>query len=360
MANFDIISRRLLYEEFSKKVLDLIQKERLWGKYLPPERDLQKWFGVSRTTVRNGLALLEKEGLLTAYHGRGTLVAAEPANASGSGVLPVVIVFFTGEPFGGYIANILGGLVSDPLRQISFVNLAVPSARALLFEKLTTNFASGLILLCMADRALVEKILSLWKGPLVLADHYFDGLPVTGVTDDSEGGARQAVEHLLANGHRRIAFVDTARREANPWRYAGYASALRAAGIQVANELVVSCAGTPGDARQAAERLLSLADPPTAIFAFDDLRARGIWQAAKDKGIVVGQDLALVGFGDDAITSGATEELSSVTFDPREIGRQAMATLAELAAGRETPGEHKKIATQLVVRGSSRHATRGT
>ena len=106
----------------------------------------------------------------------------------------------------------------------------------------------------------------------------------------------------------------------------------------------------------AGNELLGRRDPPTAVFAFDDTRAWGVWRAAEARGLEVGRDLALVGFGDTAARAGFPEELSSVRFGSSDMGRLAVAKLRELMAGRGQAGEIVLVPTELVVRKSSRNA----
>jgi LacI family transcriptional regulator len=166
----------------------------------------------------------------------------------------------------------------------------------------------------------------------------------------------QAVEHLLALGHRRIGYVEISRRELNPWRYAGYAGALEAAGLGVDNALVAPAHANLESCLRAAEALLDLPDRPTAIFAFDDQRAWAVWRVAEGRGLVIGRDLALVSCGNSAAENGFSAELSSVHLDLREIGRVALTKLQELIGGVAKPGEAVKVPPELLIRKSSRDA----
>jgi LacI family transcriptional regulator len=214
----------------------------------------------------------------------------------------------------------------------------------------------GVVLLSIVDRKMVEAVLEDWRGPVVLVDHHFPGLAVTSVMEDCAGGLRRATEHLVALGHRRIGYVEVTKRERNPWRHAGYAGALAAAGIAPDDRLIVKSFGSFESGQAAGEELLGRPDPPSAVFAFDDTRAWGVWRAAEARGLEVGRDFALVGFGDTAAQAGFPEELSSVRFSARDLGQLAVHKLAELMAGRGRPGELVKVPAELVVRKSSQNA----
>lgn len=352
-------SERLAYRAVCGKIMERIAREKLWGRHLPPERELARLFRVSRDTVRRGLELLERRGLISRVQGQGTRVLPRTRRRKASATTRVAVGSYqSGQP-SGYVGEIMAGLVGGATQAgwlFSFNNLAVPTVRQAFFEELKGGDISGVLLLSFTDRSLVKEMLQVWSGPLVLVDHHFEDLPITSVMDDSEGGARQAVEHLLSLGHRRVGYVEIARRELNPWRYTGYAGALRDAGIEPDEELVEPCYGSFDAGRVAGEKLLGVADPPTAIFAFDDLRAWGVWRAAEAHGLEVGKDLALVGFGDRAAQAGFPEELSSVRFSSRRIGEIAVEKLDELMEGGARPGELALVPAELVIRNSSRDA----
>jgi LacI family transcriptional regulator len=191
---------------------------------------------------------------------------------------------------------------------------------------------------------------------MIMADHHFDGIPVTGVVDDSHGGARLVTEHLLELGHRRIGYVEIARREMNPWRYGGYADALKDAGIRPEPGLVSPSFGSFESGRMAGDALLAARNPPTAVFAFDDVRAWGVWRAAEARGLRVGRDFALAGYGDTAASSGFPEALTSVHFNYRKVGQVSVEKLSEYIGGTAGNGEIITLPTKLVVRESSRNA----
>ncbi len=348
-----------MYQEVADKIHDLIKREKLWEQYLVPERELARLFGVSRETVRRGLELLERQGVVSRRHGQGTLVLPKLQKREGNAKGRVIVGSYQEGDGVGYIGELTAGVTSAAGRAgwlMSFSNLALPTVRQEFFAELSGGQIDGVLLLSFTDRRLLNEMLRVWHGPMVLADHYFEDLPVTGVIDDSEGGSRQAVNHLLSLGHRRIAYAEISRRENNPWRYAGYVGALREAGLEADESLVAPCFGSFDGGRRAGEELLARDDPPTAIFAFDDTRAWGIWRAAEARGLEVGRDLALVGFGDTAARAGLPEELSSVRFDSGAIGRLAVEQLEEQINGKGRPREVVTIPTELVIRKSSKDA----
>ena len=353
------ISRHLMYREVAQQVERMIKCKKLRGQLLAPERELADLFGVSRETIRRSLAILERQGLVARRHGQGTQVLPRHKARSGSRKRQILVASYGQGTGSFYASELLAGLSRGPVNahwSLTFNDLSIPAMRRELFTALTDKRLDGLLLVAVVDRRLVEEIRGAWAGPLVLVDHYFPGLPVTGVIDDSQGGAVRAVEHLLALGHRRIGYLEMSRRDSNPWRYAGYAQALRAAGVKPTEELIVKSYPSFESGQAATEELLSRSRPPTAIFAFDDLRAWGAWRAAEARGLQVGRDFAIVGYGDTAARVGFPEELSSVRVDLQQVGRLAAEKLEALIEGRDRPGELVTLPTELIVRASSKDA----
>jgi LacI family transcriptional regulator len=150
--------------------------------------------------------------------------------------------------------------------------------------------------------------------------------------DDREGG-RLAMEHLLANGHRRIAHIHGDLRYASAQaRLASYERAMNAAGLGIDPALI---AGSPWDmkvAHVATQQLLDLDDPPSAIFAASDDLAIGAVQAIEHRGLSVPNDLAVIGFDDIPFSNQMMPRLSTVRLPLEEMGRRA----ADLLAGDAT------------------------
>ncbi len=175
--------------------------------------------------------------------------------------------------------------------------------------------------------------------------------PVDAVVVDNQGGSAEAVGHLLAHGHRRIALlgddlgIPTARE-----RHAGYTAALRAAGETPDPALVRTGLRTRAQAVQATLDLLDLDDPPTALFAARDTSCDGAVRALQQRGRE--HDVALVGFDDLALADVVAPRLTVVRQDTREIGERAMDLLLRRLDGDTSPARVEVVPTTLVPRGS--------
>ena len=182
---------------------------------------------------------------------------------------------------------------------------------------------------------------------VVLIDRPATGLDVDVVITDNRAGARRAVEHLIAHGHRRIGFVGrdpsiyTSRE-----RFAGYVEALDAAGIALDMAIVRREGATRSSAAQQIENLLDQGEPPTALFTGQDLITMTAAGALQRRGL---QDrVALVGFDDFELADLLQPGVTVIAQDPHAIGRLA----AERALGEVTGTMTSVVPTRLIERGS--------
>ena len=185
--------------------------------------------------------------------------------------------------------------------------------------------------------------------PVIFLDRPPVGLDADCVLLDNLGGARRAVQHLLAHGHERIAMIgDTAGLYTAAERLAGYREALEAAGVPVREELIRLGAHDAVHAERAVAELLALPVDrrPTALFAANNRNAVGALRALRD----APRPPALVGFDDFELADllGATV----VRHDSQLMGAHAAALAFERLDGSERPPRRVVVPTELVARGS--------
>jgi len=190
--------------------------------------------------------------------------------------------------------------------------------------------------------------------PLVVVDpvnRLADGAITVGATNFR--GGRDAVDHLLGLGHRRIAYVG-ANLQSTPGgdRLAGYLDALRQAGIEVDPRLIL-----PGrfhsDDGHAAAALLTMADPPTAVFAAADSVAFGFYDACHELGIRIPEDVSVVGFDDGLGGELVWPHLTTVRQPLVEMGRHAVRTCVSAVRSRRPASPPVELTTTLVIRNST-------
>ena len=177
---------------------------------------------------------------------------------------------------------------------------------------------------------------------------------IPAVSAAHSSGADQAVRHLLGLGHRRIAAITGPRGwVATEERRRGYHSALAAAGILPDPALEIESDFEIAGGVRAAATLLDLAEPPTAIFAFNDNLAIGTIQAAKARGLRVPEDLSVIGFDDSEHASIVTPALTTVRQPLAEMGRTAVSLLQRLLDDQRVETLHVELGTRLIVREST-------
>ena len=172
---------------------------------------------------------------------------------------------------------------------------------------------------------------SLRDVPLVLLDARTPDGTISSVVPDEVGGSRGGVEELLAVGHRRVGFVnDCDDIPARSLRLAGYRQALEVYGVPFDDRLVIERTANASGGYSGAIELLSRPDRPTGIFCFNDRTAMGVYQAANALGLVIPDDLSVVGFDDqEMISDSLLPGLTTVALPHYEMGRWAVRTLLE-------------------------------
>jgi LacI family transcriptional regulator len=185
--------------------------------------------------------------------------------------------------------------------------------------------------------------------PMVLVDR--PAPEADSVTVDNRAGAARALRHLVAHGHRRVAFVGDLR---SLWtaieRHAGYVEGLAAEGIALDPHLVVMDVRGVDAAERAVSGLLSSAEPPTALLTGQNLITIGAIHALQRLGLQ--HRVALVGFDDFPLADLLDPRVSVVTQDPTAIGRTAAELLFGRLDGDRGPHRHVVLPTRLLPRGS--------
>src|SRR5687767_6280939 len=161
---------------------------------------------------------------------------------------------------------------------------------------------------------------------VVISEEPLDEIPGVGwVLLDLESAAREVARMLLDLGHRRIGFIGN--YDGDQVR-AGFAAELADSGVPLQPDRVVIAGKGREAGRSAMSRLLSLPDPPTAVFARTDLLASGALEAARERGIRVPEQVSVVGHDD--IPPAERMGLTTVRIDCVEVGRAAAEILTRL------------------------------
>jgi DNA-binding LacI/PurR family transcriptional regulator len=177
---------------------------------------------------------------------------------------------------------------------------------------------------------------------------------VTRVMVENRSTAREAVAHLIACGHRRIAQISGPRgRYDSDERAQGYAEALREAGLEASAELTRYADWTPESGYACTMQLLDEGVSCTGFFAHSDFMAIGCMKALKERSLSVPRDAAVVGFDDTPITHFVDPPLTTIQQPYRDLGRTAMRVLIDRINGEKPRQRSIVLPASLVVRGSS-------
>lgn len=181
----------------------------------------------------------------------------------------------------------------------------------------------------------------------------------TGVPEHSVGsadwsGAFAATRHLLDLGHRRIGIITGPDdMMASVARVSGFRAALEAAQVPLPPEYVRHGEFHHRDGLDHGRALLALSEPPTAVFAGNDLQALGLYEAARELGVPIPERLSIVGYDDLRAAAWVVPALTTVRVPLKEMAEQATRLLVRL---RDEPGfavSHIDLATSLVLRQST-------
>ncbi len=228
-----------------------------------------------------------------------------------------------------------------------------------LLIRLREQGVDGMIL-CPApgtDPALLERI-SAWGIPTVQMLRCISADQADYVSADYRTGVEALCEHLLAIGHRRIAFLGGCHdHSATSQRLAGFHGALQRHGLAPAG--IIRCPATRQAGRESIKTLLATPQPATAAICYNDLIAFGVLAGLRDAGLVPGQDFAVTGFDDVEEAAASWPPLTTAATHPRDIGQAAGRLLLRRIA---TPGaapERLIIPTEIIVRSSCGAKTGG-
>ena len=189
---------------------------------------------------------------------------------------------------------------------------------------------------------------------LVLTSPYYDDAEADCVGMDDENGTVRAVQHLIQQGHRRIAFVggyptsSTRQR-----RLHSYRDTLQGQGIMFNPALCIDCPVTRRGGYDAVHQLLNLAAPPTAAYCYSDVIAFGVMLGLRAAGLEAGADFAVIGFDNVPEASLWHPSLTTVSADPRGLGQNAAQLMIRRIAAPDRPVKRIIMPSRLIVRDSS-------
>lgn len=255
-----------------------------------------------------------------------------------------------------FYANLASGVSQQAPRRQYTMMLAdddgSPAAEAEAAEAFVALRVAGVIVTPVS--ADVTDYLTRHRIPVVEVDRQFAAGTCDAVVVDNESAARRVTADLLELGHRRIALViDETHWTTGRDRYAGYEAAFADAGVPLDASLVVTAGWDVVGAQDEAAKLLRLPEPPTAVFAANNVLAQGVWRAAAESGLEIPRDLSLVAFDDVPWMSMVRPGITAVAHDAVAMGEAAVTQLVERIRSPAAPVRTVMLTATVTSRGST-------
>lgn len=234
----------------------------------------------------------------------------------------------------------------EPERELAYLDL------------LLERRVDGLIVASSRATRRHAQLLAAVPMPVVLVNSDAPGSELPSIGTSHRHGARMATEHLLELGHCRIAHISAPsdHAAAAKMRRAGVADALRDAGLDPTDLLVVEGDGHVDGGARGAELILAEPRPPSAIVAYNDLTAIGALRAVRRAGMTVPGDVSIVGFDDIEMAAWTDPPLTTIRQPTDALGRWAVEHLATALQGGSLGADRVTLFPSLVVRESTRQA----
>ena len=189
------------------------------------------------------------------------------------------------------------------------------------------------------SRAIYNRVLEQTDVRLAFISRRIEGCPVDSVLVQNMTGAGKVAEHFWQQGHRRLGYLGFRSDFEQEPRLMGFRAALHARGIELTEDQIVYAEDwRPEAGQKAMAKLMKVASPPTAVFAFHDLLALGALCYCRENKLRVPHDVALVGFDDLPESRVTTPALSTVSYPLRsmaELATQMVLRATEDMSGRE-------------------------
>jgi DNA-binding LacI/PurR family transcriptional regulator len=269
-------------------------------------------------------------------------------------VIPEPTAQLFGDPFFPRILRGIGDALAEDEMQLVLLMPQVRADEVRVGRYLAAGHVDGVLLVSLHGSDPLPEELQRRGIPVVVG-----GRPpsagITYVDVDNRRGAATAVQHLLADGRRQVATIAGPQdMPAGADRLAGYHEAIGSAGLPPNEQLVEIADFSLEGGRSAMERLLARAPRLDAVFVASDLMGVGALSALQSAGRAVPDEVAVIGFDDSPLAAQAQPPLSSVRQPIEEMGREMAQLLIRMVTSRERVARRVILATDLVIRASSR------
>ncbi|WP_020394722.1 LacI family DNA-binding transcriptional regulator [Thiolinea disciformis] len=325
--------------------------------------DVARAAGVSKSTVslvlqgRSSVSAKTRDQVLAAIESTGYVYnrkAAALRQAQRNDLIGVIVNELN-TPYSGEVLSQIEKVCFQQNLVLMFASSSDLCEKQERLVQLYMEHKVGGFILCPApytDRTWLERI---WSSgfPLVqiMREVSFSQLPV--VIADNRQGAYEAVKHLIQLGHQKIAFVGGSEEISDyQERLAGYMTALNEAGIRVPAQYICPIPQSRQAGRDGLKTVLAYDSRISAVFCFSDLVAYGVFSMAREMGIQIGKDLAVVGFDDLEDSHITHPALTTVRVEANQYAIEAMNLLRVYQHDRQAPVVRRVVPARLIIRES--------
>lgn len=368
------------------------------GARIPTEMEITELYATSRITASRAVRELEQRGYVYRVRARGTFVneaskwqtVADQSDEHDRGLISIVFP----SPVSGISLNVEVLQGAETASSALGYTLSVTSVKTEddsttrkpidiekdLIAQVIDRGARGAIIYPYSSRGSAEiyNRMTIRGFPFVTVDRRVLAVEAPGVASDNRGGFRSVVEHVIAAGHRRIAFVsgNTFASSSRADRFAGFIDAMNAHRIAVNDDYIVHDL-IPFDYNKVffdpqitgndtlhrsiktlLERFIAMSHRPTAICATNDYIALSMLNIAAECGIRVPQDLSITGFDNLSVCTLFKPRLTTVAQPFRKMGEEAVRLLHAVMADPQRRRQSIALPTTLVPGDSVRDGNR--
>lgn len=325
------------------------------GQKIPSEHYLVRSLGIARTTVRQAMASLERDGLIRRVQGKGTFVEVDARRKLHRG--QDIFALIVPETLGGFYPSLLHGFeaaAGDVQHQTIVCTTDNDLGRqADIILQLLDKEVGGVAMVPTSQPSTpAHQVRQLQKRgiPVVFCHRRVEGISAPLLAIPFFEAGRMAGHACAGCGHRRVAFLSSHRSPVTLATVDGLRAGLRDGGCDTPTELAfVGDSIVPKEESVLASlrQMFAKPDPPTAIFASFDSLAEMVYLLLPRLGLRVPEDVSLVGFGGAWRQGALTRRLTSVVVDEIGTGRQAVRLLHEMRCADRPIDDTEEIVLEL-------------
>lgn len=308
------------------------------GDKLYSENELSEMFGLSRQTVRHAIGILESEGMVERVRGSGTYIGSRKGTVRKKTMnIAVISTYVDGYIFPPTLQGIVQTLSSEGyMTQIAFTNNRVANERKILEGILEKDNVDGVIVEATKS-ALPNPNLEYYRElrrrqiAILFFNCVYPGLNAPIVALDDVNVAKDAVEYLISQGHRKIGGIFKADDGQGKLRYAGYMEALLKNGLSVDDRKILWIDTEDQKAlRNIRSSVLRRVTDCTAVFCYNDEVAYGLVELLQKEGFRVPGQLSIVSIDGSELSLLAEPQITSIPYPMEELGKKAAENMIRL------------------------------